>query len=205
MDQKLTAMNKALAKNCNAPIDDKNGAEATDWKRGKPVRVVRNHKGSKASRYCPKEGNRYDGIYKVAKYWPQKNKDGLLTWKYLLKRDDETPGPWTAEGKKLTKKLGLSMQYPDGYLEATVNSHSSDDDSVANNVNNKKRKSNGVSSLVIENAKQPRYELSKLQKGLIRSDTINTKLWTELLGFADSAGSVSFADNNTCTLLLHHQ
>jgi E3 ubiquitin-protein ligase UHRF1 len=143
MDQKLTAMNKALAKNCNAPIDDKNGAEATDWKRGKPVRVVRNHKGSKASRYCPKEGNRYDGIYKVAKYWPQKNKDGLLTWKYLLKRDDETPGPWTAEGKKLTKKLGLSMQYPDGYLEATVNSHSSDDDSVANNVNNKKRKSNG--------------------------------------------------------------
>ena len=60
MDQKLTAMNRyihhhkfyhifccisfytsrALAKNCNAPINDKTGAEAKDWKKGKPVRVV---------------------------------------------------------------------------------------------------------------------------------------------------------------------
>ena len=40
-DQKLTHMNKALAKNCDAPIDAKNGAEGKDWQKGKPVRVVR--------------------------------------------------------------------------------------------------------------------------------------------------------------------
>ena len=40
------------------------------------------------SKYAPKEGNRYDGIYKVVKYWPQKNKDGFIVWKYLLRRDD---------------------------------------------------------------------------------------------------------------------
>ena len=54
-----------MAKNCNAPLDAKNGAEAKDWRAGKPVRVVRNCKGSKHSEYAPKEGNRYDGIYKV--------------------------------------------------------------------------------------------------------------------------------------------
>lgn len=99
MDQKLTAMNRALAKNCHAPIDDKKGAEAKEWKKGKPVRVVRNHKGCKNSVYCPKEGNRYDGIYKIVKYWPQRNEDNLLVWKYLLRRDDTSPAPWTSEGK----------------------------------------------------------------------------------------------------------
>ena len=49
----------------NAPLDAKKGNEASDWKGGKPVRVVRNCKGRKHSEYAPEEGNRYDGIYKV--------------------------------------------------------------------------------------------------------------------------------------------
>lgn len=54
-------MNLALAKNCNAPINDKVGATASEsnWKNGKPVRVVRNYKLGKFSKYAPKEGNRY--------------------------------------------------------------------------------------------------------------------------------------------------
>ena len=31
---------RALAKNCDAGIDDKKGAEAKSWRKGKPVRVV---------------------------------------------------------------------------------------------------------------------------------------------------------------------
>ncbi|GIX84375.1 e3 ubiquitin-protein ligase UHRF1, partial [Caerostris darwini] len=62
-DQILSRMNKALASNCNVAIN-KNGAEAKDWKAGKPVRMVRNCKGRKHSEFCPEEGNRYDGIYK---------------------------------------------------------------------------------------------------------------------------------------------
>ncbi len=38
---------------------------ATGVRNSKPVRVVRNYKGQKTSEYAPKEGNRYDGIYKV--------------------------------------------------------------------------------------------------------------------------------------------
>ncbi|ETE68150.1 E3 ubiquitin-protein ligase UHRF2, partial [Ophiophagus hannah] len=63
-DQKLTKMNRALALNCSAPINDKEGAEAKDWRAGKPVRVVRNVKGGRYSKYAPTDGNRYDGIYK---------------------------------------------------------------------------------------------------------------------------------------------
>lgn len=57
---------RALALNCSAPINDRVGAEAKDWRSGKPVRVVRNMKGGKHSKYAPAEGNRYDGIYKVS-------------------------------------------------------------------------------------------------------------------------------------------
>lgn len=46
-------------------MNEKDGAEAKDWKAGKPVRVVRSSKGRKHSKYCPEDGNRYDGIYKV--------------------------------------------------------------------------------------------------------------------------------------------
>lgn len=56
---------RALALNCHSPINEE-GAEAEDWRQGKPVRVVRNMKGGKHSKYAPAEGNRYDGIYKVS-------------------------------------------------------------------------------------------------------------------------------------------
>ena len=35
-----------------------------------------------------------------------------------MQRDDPTPSPWSKEGKKRIKELGLTMQYPEGYLEA---------------------------------------------------------------------------------------
>eukprot|EP00069_Balaena_mysticetus_P010792 bmy_06945T0 len=107
-DQKLTNTNRFA----------ESRAEAKDWRSGKPVRVVRNVKGRKHSKYAPIEGNRYDGIYKVVRYWPEKGKSGFLVWRFLLRRDDVEPGPWTKEGKDRIKKLGLTMQYPEGYLEA---------------------------------------------------------------------------------------
>lgn len=57
---------RALALNCDAPLNDKDGAESRNWRAGKPVRVVRSSKGRRISKYAPEEGNRYDGIYKVA-------------------------------------------------------------------------------------------------------------------------------------------
>ncbi|KAK9954870.1 hypothetical protein ABG768_014787 [Culter alburnus] len=120
-DQTLTHMNRALALNCDAPLNDKDGAESRNWRAGKPVRVIRSSKGRRISKYAPEEGNRYDGIYKVVKYWPEIGKCGFLVWRYLLRRDDMEPAPWTPEGMERSKKLGLKVQYPPGYLEAMAN------------------------------------------------------------------------------------
>ncbi|XP_069482028.1 E3 ubiquitin-protein ligase UHRF2 isoform X2 [Ambystoma mexicanum] len=125
-DQRLTHMNRALALNCDAPLNDKDGAESTNWRAGKPVRVVRSSKGRRISQYAPEEGNRYDGIYKVVKYWPEHGKCGFLVWRYLLRRDDVEPAPWTPEGIERSKKLSLSIQYPEGYLEAMANKEKKD-------------------------------------------------------------------------------
>jgi len=51
---------RALALNCNAEINNIKGATADDWRKGKPVRVVRNYKLHKHSKYAPEVGNRYE-------------------------------------------------------------------------------------------------------------------------------------------------
>ncbi|XP_072402002.1 E3 ubiquitin-protein ligase UHRF1-like [Diabrotica undecimpunctata] len=110
MDQEFKRGNMALAVNCNAPLD-KNGAEATDWRAGLPVRVVRKGNPKINSKYSPKDGLRYDGIYKVVKYYPEKGESGFLVYRYLLRRDDPNPAPWEEGGHE------DDIVYPDNYSE----------------------------------------------------------------------------------------
>ena len=56
-------------------------------------------------------------LFQLVKYWPEKGQSGFLVWRYLFKRDDPAPAPWTKAGKKRSGELGLVMQYPDGYEE----------------------------------------------------------------------------------------
>jgi len=108
-DQELTRTNAAIAVNCNVKFDDKKGGDAGEkWREGKPIRVVRGYKGAKHSKFAPTEGCRYDGIYKVVKYWPQKGKAGFIIWRYELRRDDPAPPPWTKEGRKRMEEGGYS-------------------------------------------------------------------------------------------------
>uniref|UniRef100_A0A8C6RXX4 E3 ubiquitin-protein ligase UHRF n=1 Tax=Nannospalax galili TaxID=1026970 RepID=A0A8C6RXX4_NANGA len=194
-DQKLTNTNRALALNCSAPINDREGAEAKDWRSGKPVRVVRNMKGGKHSKYAPAEGNRYDGIYKVVKYWPEKGKSGFLVWRYLLRRDDDEPGPWTREGKERIRKLGLTMQYPEGYLEALANKEKGTGkhskalqqepaDPSTPEKGKWKRKCAGPGQPSHRTSKKTKLEphtLPPQQHSLIKDDKTNAKLWNEVL------------------------
>ena len=58
---------------------------------------------------------RYDGIYKIVKYWPEKGQSGFLVWRYLLRRDDPDPAPWTAAGRRRILELGIQdMVVSDG-------------------------------------------------------------------------------------------
>ncbi|XP_032873854.1 E3 ubiquitin-protein ligase UHRF2 isoform X2 [Amblyraja radiata] len=201
-DQTLTNMNRALALNCDAVLNDEIGAEAKDWKAGKSVRVVRSSKGRKVSKYAPEEGNRYDGIYKVVKYWPEIGKSGFLVWRYLLRRDDVEPAPWTPEGKDRTKKLALKIQYPEGYLEAMANKEKKGQKQEANTVvtncgsrtSLKRQQKTGASAsatvtapqaktlkLTQDDAEGETYQLTPHQQWLIREDCLNKKLWDEAL------------------------
>uniref|UniRef100_A0AAQ5XAK5 E3 ubiquitin-protein ligase UHRF n=1 Tax=Amphiprion ocellaris TaxID=80972 RepID=A0AAQ5XAK5_AMPOC len=179
-DQTLTHMNRALALNCNVPVNDKNGAESKNWKEGKSVRVVRSCKGRKHSKYCPEEGNRYDGIYKVVKYWPDKGKSGFLVWRYLLKRDDDEPAPWTRDGKERIKKLGLTMQVKmvAASEEFTLENYLLNELNVSWFLSESSKTSPAKSTKKI---KVEVYKLSQEQKSLIKNDKPNKKLWDEAM------------------------
>uniref|UniRef100_A0A8C4NFK1 E3 ubiquitin-protein ligase UHRF n=1 Tax=Eptatretus burgeri TaxID=7764 RepID=A0A8C4NFK1_EPTBU len=194
-DQKLTNMNRALALNCKAALSN-SGAEAKDWQLGKPVRVVRSSKGRKYSKFAPKDGNRYDGLYKVVKYWPEKGKSGFLVWRYMLRRGDLEPAPWTREGKELCSKLGLTLQYPEGYLEAIANkddgakkrSDSDGEDSqpsspgkVAQKRARQSASPMSQSPVQAKKCKLLAFNLSTEQQGLILEDAKNRKIWDNIM------------------------
>uniref|UniRef100_A0A8C9Z9U3 E3 ubiquitin-protein ligase UHRF n=1 Tax=Sander lucioperca TaxID=283035 RepID=A0A8C9Z9U3_SANLU len=216
-DQTLTHMNRldehnsalALALNCDAPLNDKDGAESRNWRAGKPVRVVRSSKGRRISKYAPEEGNRYDGIYKVVKYWPEIGKCGYLVWRYLLRRDDLEPAPWTPEGLERIEKLGLAVQKRTG--ENRVSSETSFKMACKYLISHQRPKCkcsftcivfysprvaaffslNSVSLPETPPAAEPpskrvkieeTFQLSQQQQQLIREDTANKKLWDEAMG-----------------------
>ena len=61
-----------------------NLALALNSKNGLPVRVIRGfHKGNV---YGPKEGYRYDGLFRVEEYWKKKGKSGFNIWRYRLRK-----------------------------------------------------------------------------------------------------------------------
>jgi putative restriction endonuclease len=79
-DQALMAGNKALAKN---RLD------------GMPVRVVRGWR--EPSGFGPPTGFRYDGLYRVERYWSETGRSGFKIWRFLLRRDDPRPAPWAGD------------------------------------------------------------------------------------------------------------
>lgn len=179
-DQKLTALNKALALNCNAKFDAKNGAEAKDWKKGKPVRVVRNYKLRKHSKYAPKEGNRYDGIYKVVKYFPEKGLSGFIVWKYFLRRDDPTPSPWDKDEES-------TVLYPDGYLEAEAEKKrvKAEESKSKQNQKRKRKSPDRATQSIFDFVNSPKrskmsaFNLDEDTKTYISNDDKNEKIWNE--------------------------
>ncbi|KAJ1915143.1 hypothetical protein H4219_004476 [Mycoemilia scoparia] len=120
-DQQLTRMNLSLALTCNARVSATHGAEAKNWENSSPVRVCRSYKLVKHNpKYAPVEGVRYDGCYKLVKYWPEKGKTGFIVWRYLFRRSDDEPAPWTEEGKAIIAELGLTMYDPDAGTNGSV-------------------------------------------------------------------------------------
>ncbi|KAJ1984646.1 hypothetical protein H4R34_000549 [Dimargaris verticillata] len=110
-DQELTRFNLALARTCYAKVNETLGATAKDWRMSRAVRVVRSYKLAKHNpKYAPAEGVRYDGIYRIVKYWLEKsNFSQFKVWRFQFRRDDPEPAPWTEAGKKRIAELGLKI------------------------------------------------------------------------------------------------
>ena len=109
------------------------------------------------------------------KYYPDTS-NGFLVWKYVLRRDDPTPAPWTKEGKKRIEFLGLKMLYPDGYLNQENN--------MKKKISAKKRSisdSDEEGSIPIKKSKKSKlvFDLEDKLKNLIENDKVNAKLWDE--------------------------
>ncbi len=66
-DQTLTRSNLALARSC-------------EW--GQPVRVVRGWR--EPGGLGPKSGYRYDGLYRVTRYWEERGRSGFKIWRFAL-------------------------------------------------------------------------------------------------------------------------
>lgn len=114
-DQELNKTNLAIAVGCDAKVNAKEGAVAGDWHKSQPVRVLRGAKAAKHSKYAPEEGVRYDGIYKLVRYWKEAGHSGFMVWRYEFRRDDPSPTPWSEAGKKFIKDHGITMYVPDDY------------------------------------------------------------------------------------------
>ncbi|KAI8095532.1 PUA-like domain-containing protein [Thamnidium elegans] len=110
-DQTLTKMNKALAITCYAPFNPEIGSKSLQWRKSRPIRVCRAAKRLDSHpEFAPLQGIRYDGLYKVVRYWPHKDtKTGFIIWKFLFRRDDQESPPWMAQCKQLITKRGLRM------------------------------------------------------------------------------------------------
>lgn len=114
----------------------------------------------------------------MVKYYSDTGKSGFRVWRYLLRRDDPAPAPWTEEGKARIASLGLKPLYPDGYLEAMAK----------NNKTNKKRNLVAVeeNSTTSKKEEQPKkkqkregYQLENELVKYIDEDRANVKLWDE--------------------------
>jgi len=133
---------------------------------GLPVRVVRGYpkkNNINHTKYLPEQGFRYDGLYKVCNVWTEEGQSKFKVWRYLLRRDDDEPAPWTKEGKKLIKKYGLEeMQLPESKdppeSQKKKKKHTSEEE---------------------ESSEESQESLAIM--AMIKKDNINSGLWKSIL------------------------
>lgn len=125
----------------------------------------------------------------MVKYWPEiSSSHGFLVWRYLLRRDDVEPAPWTSEGIERSRRLCLRLQYPVGYPS---------DKEGKKTKGQSKKQASGASKRPTTDDDCPSaskvfkasdsaeaveaFQLTPQQQRLIREDHQNQKLWDEVL------------------------
>ena len=138
---------------------------------------------------------RYDGIYKVVKYWPEKGKSNFIVWRFLLRRDDPAPAPWTEEGKKRIEEGGWGeLRKPLNYDEAQAEKRRAkaakldekENAAGSKKARGKKRKGDVEEGEETEAKREKKAPLAmfripaNIQKAMA-NDKLNQRLWGKLL------------------------
>ncbi|KAI5807441.1 hypothetical protein DFH27DRAFT_599204 [Peziza echinospora] len=219
-DQKMTGFNVALAMTCDVPVSDKGGiakdwtnskpvrvvrgykmrqqhARRPPAGKGKNTRSTDESPSESTitmpddgSIYAPEKGFRYDGLYKLVRYWPEKGSDGYIVYRYEFRRDDPTPAPWTEEGKRRIEELGLEMIYPDNYQpKPEKSSGKSRKRAISTSAPDAAADIDAADpdAADVEMAEAPAKKVRKVWKPkgplleLIPLDQINSRLWSTML------------------------
>merc|ERR1712217_420152 len=110
--------------------------------------------------------------YKVVKYYPEKGQSGFIVWRYLLRRDDPSPAPWTEEGQKRIEEEGFTLNYPEGYLEAQA-------EKEKEFINDEVEEDDDSASPAVKKTKTV-YKISKEWLDLMDEDKLNANLWDQV-------------------------
>ena len=123
--------------------------------------MLRSYKLKKHSKLAPDVGIRYDGIYRVVKYWPHKGKSGFIVWRFLFRRDDKSLAPWEEGAPKFS---------------CIMKNEEDEEDR-----NSKKRKADGSIQNFFKKPKlEETYDIDPEILELIRADKLNEKDWQPL-------------------------
>ena len=122
------------------------------------------------------------GLYKVVKYWPEKGKKGFIVWRYLFRRDDPSPAPWTEEGQARMEEQGLSLIYPAGYLElqAQLQKEKEKRKSGENEEEEEEEHEDKPTSTPAKKKAKTIYNISAEWKEMFQKDERNVKIWSDV-------------------------
>jgi putative restriction endonuclease len=85
-----------------------NQALGTSSLLGLPVRVIRG--SGQHSEFAPSVGYRYDGLFRIERYWQEPGRDGFLVCRYRLIADPTMDSPATAEVGAPAKRIAANIQ-----------------------------------------------------------------------------------------------
>merc|ERR1712012_781440 len=117
---------------------------------------------------------------------------GFLVWRYLLRRDDEAPAPWTKEGKKRIEEGGWGeMQYPENYHETQAKKLAEKAAKLSDKENQGEEKVKGKKRKISEeveplgNSKSAKistikYKIAADLVKAMKEDKLNSKVWKEV-------------------------
>ena len=131
----------------------------------------------------------------MVKYWPEKGKSNFIVWRFLLRRDDPAPAPWTKEGKKRIEEGGWGeLRQPENYEEAQAEKMKAkaaklDEKENATSTSNKargaKRKGKVGEGEETEAKREKKAPVAKFKipaniLKAMTSDKLNKRLWGEV-------------------------